>query len=106
MWILEAALPERDVDGILEGDGYPDLSIRSLAMTRSRSGMEGLSTLDISFTGMGLHCQQILKKGAAAALDLHLPGERTVIKLLGEVMWSGEVSERTQGRNSHCRLGR
>jgi hypothetical protein len=84
-------LPERDVEGILEGDGYPDLSIRSLAMTRPRSGMDGMATLDISFTGMGVQCGGVLKKGAAAALDLHLPGERTVVKLLGEVMWSAEV---------------
>ena len=84
-------LPDRDLENIMEGDGYPDLSLRAMAMSRPRAGMDGLSTLDISFTGMGLNCQHMLKTGAAAALDLHLPGERTVIKLLGEVMWCTEV---------------
>jgi hypothetical protein len=84
-------LPDKDVQGILGGAGYPELSVQSLAMTRPRAGMEGCATLDISFTGVALRCQKALKQGAAAALDLHLPGERTVIKLLGEVVWSAEI---------------
>lgn len=84
-------LPDKDVQGILGGAGYPELSVHSLAMTRPRSGMEGSFTFDISFTGMAVRCHKALKQGAAAAVDLHLPGERTVLKLLGEVVWSGEV---------------
>jgi hypothetical protein len=81
-------LPKKEVDGILDGEGYPDLSIAALSMKRPRAGMEGTQTLDLSYSGMGLRVQKSYEKGTAAALDLHLPGDRTVVKFLGEVMWS------------------
>jgi hypothetical protein len=84
-------LPKKEVDDILDGAGYSDLSVRSLAMRRPRSGMEDTSTLDLSFSGMGLSCKRLYDRGMAAALDLHLPGERTVLKFLGEVVWATEV---------------
>lgn len=85
-------LPKREVDDILEGSGYPDLSVTELSMSRPRKGMDGLSTLDLSFSGMGLRCKQLYDTGMAVALDLHLPGQRTVLKFLGEVMWASEVN--------------
>jgi hypothetical protein len=85
-------LPKSEVDGILDGEGYPDLSISSLSMSRPRAGMQGNHTLDLSDTGMGLQFPQVYEKGTAAALDLHLPGDRTVVKLLGEVMWSAQAA--------------
>ena len=85
-------LPKREFDDILEGAGYPDLSVIEFAMSRPRKGMDGISTLDLSFSGMGLRCKQLYETGLAVALDLHLPGQRTVLKFLGEVMWATEVN--------------
>jgi hypothetical protein len=84
-------LPKKEVDDILDGAGYADLSISALSMSRPRSGMEDTETLDLSFSGMGLRCKRLYDQGMAAALDLHLPGERTVLKFLGEVIWATEV---------------
>jgi hypothetical protein len=84
-------LPKKEVEGILEGAGYADLSVSALAMSIPRSGMKDARTLDLSFSGMGLRCMELYEKGCAAALDVHLPGQRTVVKLLGEIMWSGMV---------------
>lgn len=81
-------LPQREVDDILEGSGYPDLSAASLSMSRPRGGMDGMNTLDVSESGMRLRCADFFQRGMAAALDLHLPGQRTVLKFLGEVMWT------------------
>jgi hypothetical protein len=83
-------LASKEVSGILEGNGYPDLSVNAPSMPRPRTGMDGLKTLDLSFSGMRLRCKRQFEKGMAAAVDLHLPGSRTVIKFLGEVMWVGE----------------
>src|SRR6266849_5032513 len=83
-------LPRREVDDILEGSGYPDLSVTELSMSRPRKGMDGLSTFDLSFSGMGLRCKQLYETGLAVAMDLHLPGQRTVLKFLGEVIWANE----------------
>lgn len=84
-------LPEKEVEGILDGDGYTDLDSSSLAMTRPRMGMKDMRTCDLSASGMGVTSPVVLPKGAALALDLHLPGQKTVVKLLGEVMWSDEL---------------
>jgi hypothetical protein len=85
-------LPKKEVDDILDGAGYSDLSVASLSMSRPRSGMDYTQTLDVSFSGMGLRCKKLYDKGMAAALDLHLPGDRTVLKFLGEVIWADEVA--------------
>jgi hypothetical protein len=84
-------LPPKAVEDILDGAGYNDLSVSALALPRPRSGMQGASTFDISLSGFGVACKQVYERGCAAALDVHLPGQRTVLKFLGEVMWSGEV---------------
>lgn len=84
-------LPSKEVESILEGAGYTDLSVSAVAMPKPRTGMDGLSTLDLSFSGMRLRCKRRLEKGMAAAVDLHLPGSRTVLKFLGEIMWTDEV---------------
>lgn len=84
-------LPKQEVDDILEGAGYSELSVSDLAMSRPRSGMDGLSTLDVSCSGLGVRCKQAYEKGMAAALDLHIPGQRTVLKFLGEIMWVSQV---------------
>jgi hypothetical protein len=83
-------LPQKELEGILEGDGYSDLDSSSLALTRPRMGMKDMLTCDLSASGLGLVGSVALPKGAALALDLHLPGQKTVLKLLGEVMWSDE----------------
>lgn len=84
-------LPKKEVDDILDGSGYPDLSVTALSLSRPRGGMDGLNTVDVSTSGLRLRCKDLYEKGMAAALDLHLPGERTVLKFLGEVMWVGQV---------------
>jgi hypothetical protein len=85
-------LPKKEVEGILDGEGYADLSASAPSMRRPRVGMEtGGKTLDVSYSGMGLRCSKLYEKGTATALDLHIPGQRIVVKLLGEIMWAGEV---------------
>ena len=32
-----------------------------------------------------------MEPGSALSLDLHLPGERRVVKLMGDVMWAAEL---------------
>lgn len=83
-------LPEHEVQDILDGAGYADLSTSAMALRRPRSGMEGHKTSDVSFSGIGLVCEKKYENGQAAALDVHLPGQRTVLKFLGEVMWTRE----------------
>ena len=84
-------LPKKEVDDILDGAGYSDLSVRALSMSRPRGGMDGLNTLDVSLSGLKVRCTQLYEAGMAAALDLHLPGERTVLKFLGEVIWAEKI---------------
>ena len=79
-------LKTQDVDNILFGQGYEDLNLNSLSMSRPRHGMERAETLDLSVSGLRLNGIE-LKPGTAAVLDLHLPDEKVVIKALVEVVW-------------------
>lgn len=89
-------LPPREVEDILEGSGYADLSVSTPALSRPRSGMDGMKTLDVSASGIGIRSEAELEPGAATAVDLHLPGQRMVLKFLGEVMWATRVGAETR----------
>jgi hypothetical protein len=80
-------LRTQDVDNILFGQGFEDLNLNSLSMSRPRHGMERAETLDLSLSGLRLAGIE-LKPGTAAVLDLHLPSDKVVIKALVEVVWA------------------
>jgi hypothetical protein len=82
-------LAETQRDDILAGNGHPDLDQESLSLTRPRGGRKTCQTFDVSSTGLRLSAAEIavLEQGASLELDLHLPGERRVVKLLAEVVW-------------------
>lgn len=77
---------------ILAGLGHPDLESEGLALSRPRWGMQRLGSKDVSASGLRLDSSPLgsVDAGAALSLDIHLPGEQRVVKLLGEVMWAGE----------------
>jgi hypothetical protein len=83
-------LAEAQRDDILAGNGYPDLDQESLSLTHPRRGRQACQTFDVSPTGLRLTAKEMaaLEHGASLELDLHLPGERRVVKLLAEVMWA------------------
>jgi hypothetical protein len=85
-------LKTQEVDNILFGQGFEDLNLNSLSMSRPRHGMERAATLDISISGLRLEGVE-LKPGTAAVLDLHLPDDKVVIKALVEVIWVGTEGE-------------
>ena len=80
-------LAKRDVDAILDGDGYPDLDSPGLALSRPRSGMSGAHSIDMSASGLRLSLDKPVEAGVSAVMDLHLPGLKTVVKALGDVVW-------------------
>ena len=79
-------LHTNDVDNILLGQGYEDLSFNSLSLSRPRHGMERAVSLDISVSGVRVYGAE-LKPGTAAVIDIHLPDENVVVKALAEVVW-------------------
>jgi hypothetical protein len=86
------ALRTQDVDNILFGQGFQDLNLNSLSMSRPRHGMERGQTLDLSCSGLRLSGID-LKPGTAAILDLHLPEDKVVVKALVEVVWTSLQGE-------------
>jgi hypothetical protein len=85
-------ISEQERIDILAGLGHPDLESEGLALSRPRHGMTRTDTSDISSSGLRL-CLKGLSKveaGSAMTLDLHLPGERRVLRLLGDVIWAAE----------------
>ena len=75
---------------ILSGNGYPDLDQESLSLTHPRRGRQACQTFDVSPSGLRLEAAELeaLEHGTSLELDLHIPGERRVVKLLAEVMWA------------------
>jgi len=75
---------------ILAGNGYPDLDQESLSLTHPRRGRQACQTFDVSPSGLRLQAAELeaLEHGTSLELDLHIPGERRVVKLLAEVMWA------------------
>jgi hypothetical protein len=87
-------LKTRDVDNILFGQGWQDLNLNSLSMSRPRFGMERAQSLDLSCSGLRLEGLD-LKPGTAAILDLHLPEDKVVVKALVEVVWVRKEGDKT-----------
>lgn len=85
-------LTEQERIDILAGLGHADLDSEALAYSRPRHGMQRASTHDLSVSGLRLAVEPLgdLEPGAALCLDVHLPGEGRVVKLLGDVMWSAK----------------
>lgn len=84
-------LSEREREDILAGLGHAELETEALALSRPRWGMRRLDSRDVSASGLRLAVQGLegLGPGTALCLDLHLPGDQRVVKLLGDVMWTG-----------------
>ncbi len=80
---------------ILSGNGYPDLDQESLSLTKPRRGHRSSYTYDVSASGLRLDAAvlETLEHGTGVELDLHLPGERRVVKLLAEVMWANDAKD-------------
>lgn len=74
--------------GVLEGQGFNELSFRSLALTRPRSGMTPMRARDLSMSGLRLEGPLPLGLGDSAMLDMHLPDESVAVKALVDVVWS------------------
>jgi len=85
-------LDEAQKIDILAGNGYPDLDQESLSLGQPRRGRLECHTFDLSPSGLRLAAAHLddLEHGSSLELDLHLPGERRVVKLLAEVMWADQ----------------
>jgi len=85
-------ITEQERIDILAGLGHPDLDSEGMALSRPRFGMTRLSSQDVSGSGLRLQTNALgeVPEGSALSLDVHLPGEARVVKLLGDVMWTGE----------------
>jgi hypothetical protein len=85
-------ITEQERIDILAGLGHPDLDNEGLALSRPRWGMVRTASEDVSASGLRLQVSVLgeLSPGSAMSLDVHLPGERRVVKLLGDVMWAGQ----------------
>lgn len=83
-------LDENKKIDILSGNGYPDLDQESLALTKPRRGHRSSYTYDVSASGLRLDAAILdeVEHGTSVELDVHLPGERRVVKVLAEVMWA------------------
>lgn len=81
-------LDHAECTGVLEGQGFQELSFRSLALSRPRSGMTPMRARDMSSSGLHLEGPLALGLGESAVLDMHLPDENVAVKALVEVVWS------------------
>lgn len=79
-------------DALLAGMGFPDLDQEALSLSRPRHGWKRMESRDVSTSGLGLRVSEDLDwdSGATLCLDVHLPGDSRVVKLLADVMWKDE----------------
>jgi len=89
-------LDHAECAGVLEGQGFQELSFRSLALTRPRSGMTPMRVRDLSTSGLRLEGPLSLGLGESAILDLHLPDEQVAVKALVDVVWSNPAADPQQ----------
>lgn len=85
-------ITEQERIDILAGLGHPDLDTEALSLSRPRWGMQRLFSQDVSASGLRLAVAALgeIPEGSALCLDVHLPGQQRVVKLLGDVIWSGQ----------------
>ncbi len=90
-------LEHKIVRSILDGDGWEDLAVEAPCLNRARNGMQKTESRDFSASGMCLAVDSFrdLGVGSALALDLHLPGERRLVKLLADVIWTRQSGGET-----------
>jgi hypothetical protein len=86
-------LDHSECAGVLEGQGFQELSFRSLALTRPRAGMTPMRVKDLSTSGLRLEGPLALGLGESAMLDLHLPDENVAVKALVDVVWSSPATD-------------
>ena len=93
-------ISENERVDILSGLGFPELENEGMSLTRPRRGFLRLETRDASASGLR-HSVQALEgvdRGGALSLEVHLPGEGRVVRLIGDVIWADEFSgERVAG---------
>jgi hypothetical protein len=83
-------ITEQERVDILAGLGFPELEHECPALPRTPHGYHPAQSLDASTSGLRLALSGLagVESGGALSLDLHLPGERRVVRLLGDVIWS------------------
>jgi hypothetical protein len=85
-------IDEQERDAILAGLGFSELNNEGLALSRPRHGLRRSESLDVSASGLRLKVDGIagIEAGRSLCLDIHLPEDHRVVKLLGDVMWVGQ----------------
>jgi hypothetical protein len=86
---------EQERDAILAGLGFSELNNEGLALSRPRHGLRRSESLDVSASGMRLKVDGLngIEAGRSLCLDVHLPEDHRVVKLLGDVMWVGQSND-------------
>lgn len=84
-------LQEQERDAILAGLGFPELENEGLALSQPRHGLKRSESRDVSASGLRLRVEGLngVETGRSMCLDVHLPGDHRVVKLLGDVVWVG-----------------
>jgi PilZ domain len=85
-------IDEQERDAILAGLGFSELNNEGMALSRPRHGLRRSESRDVSASGLRLKVDGLngVESGRSLCLDIHLPEDRRVVKLLGDVMWVGE----------------
>jgi hypothetical protein len=85
-------IDEQERDAILAGLGFSELNNEGLALSRPRHGLRRSESRDVSASGLRLKIDDLggVETGRTLCLDIHLPEDHRVVKLLGDVMWVGE----------------
>jgi hypothetical protein len=96
---LSLTIDYRTLDGketysILNGEGYLDLNGHSLALTIPRRGMRRLLTRDLSLGGLSVCGAVDVTLGTSTAVDIHLPQDPVLIKVLAKVVWVNGCGEK------------
>ncbi|HTB22899.1 MAG TPA: PilZ domain-containing protein [bacterium] len=86
---------EQERDAILAGLGFSELNNEGLALSRPRHGLRRSESLDVSASGLRLKVDGLsgVEAGRSLCLDIHLPDDHRVVKLLGDVMWVGQRND-------------
>jgi hypothetical protein len=84
-------IQEEEREAVLAGLGFLDLDTEGMALSRPRHGLKRSESRDVSASGLRLNVGGLgdVEVGRSLSLDVHVPGETRVVKLLGDVMWVG-----------------
>lgn len=97
-------LSQSEVQDIIEGQGFPELSYSSLALARPRHGMVPSKVRDLSVSGAQVETMLPVQAGESTAIDLHLPQDRVVVKALAEVVWCRPAKGGGEGHSAGLRF--